>query len=164
MKNILRISTNIDVVDSWDELSSDEQRAYEAALEARKGAYAPYSGFMVGAATLLENGEMTVGCNQENASFPAGLCAERVAVFAAGAQYPGIPIKLLAISIGDNNSTPDPAAPCGICRQAISEFEHKQDAPIVLILGVAKRKFYRIGSSLELLPLGFHSGYLEGDK
>lgn len=164
MKNILRIATNIEVIESWKDLHPDEQRAYEAALEVRQHAYSPYSGFKVGAATLLENGEMTMGCNQENASFPAGLCAERVAVFGAGAQYPGVPIQLLAISIGDGSPPREPAAPCGICRQAISEFEHKQGSPIALILGVEKRKFYRIGSSLELLPLGFHSGYLEGDK
>lgn len=161
---ILRLSTNIQVIDDWQELSAQEQQAYEQALAVREKAYTPYSNFKVGACVLLENGETVVGCNQENASFPAGLCAERVAVFAAGAQYPDFPIKLIAISIQGGNGIIEPAAPCGNCRQVIGEFESKQDKPIPLLLGVDKSKFYKVASALELLPLSFHSGYLEGKK
>ena len=106
-----------------------------AAKSARKNAYAPYSNFQVGAAVLLENGIVVKGNNQENASYPIGLCAERVAVFAAGANYPGIKIKAIAITALSKQFHIDkPVAPCGACRQAIAEYEHRYKSPIRLIM------------------------------
>ena len=93
-----KIAFELMVFDSVEELSSGDRRLMETAVEARKKAYAPYSNFQVGAALLLENGEVVIGNNQENASYPSGLCAERVAIFQAGAKYPGIVIKSIAIS------------------------------------------------------------------
>jgi len=107
--------------DSIDELNADDRKLLEEAKKTVRDAYAPYSHFQVGAAVLLENGVIVRGNNQENASYPIGLCAERVAVFAAGANYPGIKIKAIAITASSNEFMIDqPVAPCGACRQAIA--------------------------------------------
>lgn len=144
-----------------NELDREDQVLLEKASIAREGAYAPYSNFKVGAAAILENGEIVVGSNQENASFPSGLCAERVAVFQAGARFPGIPIISLAISAGsDAEPSNEPAAPCGNCRQSIYEYEHKQGKPIRVILQGNQGPIYLINAISDLLPLGFNSSQL----
>jgi cytidine deaminase len=121
--------------DSVDELSSADKNLANEARKSASDAYAPYSNFHVGAAVLLENGVIVKGNNQENASYPIGLCAERVAVFAAGANYPGIKIKSIAITASSNDFMIDkPVAPCGACRQAIAEYEHRYGNEIHLIL------------------------------
>ncbi len=121
--------------DSVDDLDPVDQKLVAEARKSAGNAYAPYSNFNVGAAVLLENGTVVLGNNQENASYPIGLCAERVAVFSAGANYPGVKIKAIAITATSKQFAIDqPVAPCGACRQAIAEYEHRYQYPIRLIL------------------------------
>ncbi len=156
-----KISFEITVYDSVSELSDDDQNLMSAAVEARDRAYAPYSSFNVGAAVLLENGEIIEGNNQENASYPSGLCAERVAIFYAGAKYPGMKIKAIAITAASlNHEVKEPAAPCGNCRQAISEYEFRQQEPIKILLMGETGSIVECDSLSDLLPLGFNSSFL----
>ncbi len=154
-------NVTVKVFEDHNELTREDQLLLEKANMARNGAYAPYSNFKVGAAALLENGETVLGSNQENASFPSGLCAERVAVFQAGARFPGVRIISLAISAGsDKEPSNKPAAPCGNCRQSIYEYEHKQGKPIRVILQGSQGPVYIINAISDLLPLGFNSSQL----
>ncbi len=154
-------SFEITVYKAIEELESDDAALLKKAIGARKNAYAPYSNFQVGAAVLLENGEIVIGSNQENASYPSGLCAERVAVFQAGAKYPNVKIEKIAISAASSIHKVDtPAAPCGNCRQSISEYEFKQDAPIKLLLMGEVGDIIQCNSVEDILPLGFNSTYL----
>lgn len=149
------------IFEDANELSQNEQKLLHTAEQARENAYAPYSRFKVGAAVLLENGEVVIGNNQENASYPSGLCAERVAVFQAGAKYPGVAIKAVAISAASQDHVLQmPAAPCGNCRQSIMEYEQKQNAPIVLLLKAEKGPVYKCASMGDILPLAFNSAFL----
>ena len=133
------------------------------AVAARKDAYAPYSNFLVGAAVLLQNGKIIIGNNQENACYPSGLCAERVAIFHAGAKYPNIKIKAIAITATSKNYVASiPAAPCGNCRQSISEYEVKQETPIRLLLMGEVGEVFMCDSIADILPLGFDSSFLKG--
>ena len=155
------ITFDLLIFDSFEELSSKNKTVMTQAIEARKNAYAPYSNFHVGAAVLLENGEIIIGNNQENASYPSGLCAERVAVFQAGARFPGEVIKLIAISANSKDYLVDkPAAPCGNCRQSISEYEIKQGSPIELLLMGETGEVLKCASIADILPLAFNSSYL----
>ena len=149
------IHLGVDVL-GYDELSADEQRLVDAARGATAGAYAPYSNFKVGAAILLDNGEVVTGANQENVAFPSGTCAERSACYWAGAQYPGIPFRMIAIdSIGtDGHECSEPTAPCGACRQALLEYEVLAGAPVPVLL-VGHDIIYRLPSVQSLLPLAF---------
>ncbi|WP_461445091.1 cytidine deaminase [Maribacter sp.] len=156
-----KISFDLSVYDAVESLPDDELKLMQAAIAARKNAYAPYSDFYVGAAALLENGEVVIGNNQENASFPAGLCAEGVAVFQAGSRFPGVVIKTIAISAASNKYVVDkPTAPCGICRQSISEYENRQKTPISLLMAGEKGSVFKCESVADILPLGFDSSYL----
>jgi len=156
-----KISFDITVYDSVSELSNDDQNLMSFAVKARNRAYAPYSSFNVGASLLLENGEIIEGNNQENASYPSGLCAERVAVFYAGAKYPGVRIKAIAITAASlNHEVNEPAAPCGNCRQAISEYEFRQGEPIKILLMGETGSIIKCNSLADLLPLGFNSSFL----
>lgn len=156
-----RHSFEYEVYNSPEELSAEEQALLARAREVRADAYAPYSKFKVGAAVLLENQEVVIGSNQENASFPSGLCAERVAVFQAGARYPGIPIRAIAIVAalvkGDSSR---PAAPCGNCRQAIFEYENNQNSPITLLLMGSNGQVIKCRAIADLLPLAFGNDFL----
>jgi cytidine deaminase len=155
------ISFEMTVFENFDDLSIDDQKLMKAAIASRKNAYAPYSSFLVGAAVLLENGEIVIGNNQENASYPSGLCAERVAVFYAGARYPGVPIKAIAITAtSEKYVVNEPAAPCGNCRQAISEYEQKQEAPIQLMLMGETGEVIKCNSISDILPLAFGKSFL----
>lgn len=148
--------------DSVEELSVLDQRLMRAAIKARKNAYAPYSNFQVGAAVLLDNEEVVLGNNQENASYPSGLCAERVAIFHAGANFPGVAIRAIAISATSKNYVvTTPAAPCGNCRQSISEYEMKQKKPIQILMMGEKGKVLKCNSMADILPLAFDSSYLK---
>src|SRR5436190_18229438 len=130
MKEI-KIETKLSVFEIINELPTEVQSLMEQAVGVRKNAYAPYSKFRVGAAILLDNGKIVVGSNQENAAYPSGLCAERVAIFQAGAIYPDAKIEKLALTAAsDVNVTSTPIPPCGACRQSIAEYELKQDYPI----------------------------------
>lgn len=156
-----KIGFDIIIHDSFEELEESDRRLLERSVEARKNAYAPYSNFQVGAALELGNGEIVIGSNQENASYPSGLCAERVAVFYAGAKYPNVAIKTLAISVTSKNSDVlEPAAPCGNCRQSLFEYEYRQKSPIRILMMGAKGKVVECSSVADILPLGFDNTYL----
>lgn len=150
------------VYDSLDELGSEDRELMEKAVAIREDAYAPYSGFRVGAAILLEDGKIVTGNNQENASYPSGLCAERVAIFHAGANHPGKAIKAIAISVISNKrEVAIPAAPCGNCRQAISEYEQRQVEGIRILMMGSTGPVYSCDSIQDLLPLAFGKTYLD---
>ena len=155
MKEIT-ITTKFTAYDSVSELPSDIQLLMEEAIEIRKKAYAPYSKFRVGTAILLDNGKIVLGSNQENAAYPSGLCAERVAIFYAGALYPEAKIVTMAISAtSDTNPTLSPIPPCGACRQSISEYEIKQEVPIEIYFMGESGSVYKSDSLKNLLPLLF---------
>ena len=157
-----KVAFELSIFDSSDELSSEEQRLMQEAVRAREDAYAPYSGFKVGAAVLMENGRVVIGNNQENASYPSGLCAERVAVYQAGALYPGLEIRAIAVSAAaSTGKKTQPAAPCGNCRQAIAEYEQRQEAGIRILMSGDTGTVYKCGSVADLLPLAFGRSYLE---
>lgn len=155
MKEIT-ITTKFTAYDSVSELPSEIQLLMEQAIEIRKKAYAPYSKFRVGTAILLDNGKTVLGSNQENAAYPSGLCAERVAIFYAGALYPEAKIVTMAISAtSDTNPTLSPIPPCGACRQSISEYEIKQEIPIEIYFMGESGSVYKSDSLKNLLPLLF---------
>lgn len=160
MKEV-NIESKLTVFDDFDELPKDIALLMEKAKEARLKAYAPYSKFLVGAAILLDNGEVITGSNQENASYPSGLCAERTAIYYAGAQYPRAQIKTIAITAGSqSNGTTTPIPPCGACRQSIAEYEFKQDTPIEIYFMGTSGKVVKSKSLANLLPLGFDRSFL----
>ena len=155
MKEI-NINTTISVFSGINELPIEIQSLMNQAIETRKNAYAPYSKFRVGAAILLDNGKIVLGSNQENAAYPSGLCAERVAIFQAGAIYPNAKIVKLAITAAsDTNPTLSPIPPCGACRQSIAEYEFKQDTPIEIYFMGESGEVYKSNSINNLLPLSF---------
>ena len=144
------------------ELSAKEQQLVSNAKSAFKTAYAPYSGFLVGASVLLENGEVICGSNQENVAYPSGLCAERVALFYAGAKYPNIKINTIAVSVLSKNfEVTDVISPCGACRQVMAEYEDKQDNPIKVILHSPTDKVLIANRVEDLLPFMFKSPLLK---
>jgi len=160
MKEI-KIESIFHVYESLDELSSDVRNLMINAIEARKNAYAPYSKFKVGTALLLDNGEIILGSNQENASYPSGLCAERTAIYYAGAKYPNAKIIRMAITAAsENQKTVKPIPPCGACRQAIAEYEVKQETPIEIYFMGEEGKVIKSNSLLNLLPLVFDKSVL----
>lgn len=160
MKSLI-ITSTLEVYDSLDELPENVQDLMRQAFEARDKAYAPYSKFQVGAALLLDNGEVVTGSNQENASYPSGLCAERTAIFYAGAQYPKARVQQLAISAkSQNHQVVTPIPPCGACRQSIAEYEVRQESPIEIYFMGESGKVVKSNSLKELLPLVFDSTYL----
>ncbi len=139
-----------------EELSAEERHVVELAIEATERSYAPYSNFHVGAAVLLDNGVEIMGCNQENAAFPVGLCAERTAIYAAGAQYPNVPVNVLAIAARgtDGELVAEPVSPCGSCRQVMVETEHRSGRELVILLH-GRNRILRINGIRELMPLTF---------
>lgn len=150
------------VYDSMEELPEEQQWLLSEAREVTSQAYAPYSNFQVGAVAQLANGEIVAGTNQENASFPVGLCAERVLLAAASSMFPKIPINTIAISYKSENHISDhPISPCGICRQSLQEFESRVNHPVQLILGGMSGPVYVIDSASRLLPLAFTSSELK---
>ncbi|MCK5838373.1 MAG: cytidine deaminase [Bacteroidales bacterium] len=151
--------------DSIDELNKEDRMLLEKAKEAHKSAYAPYSQYYVGAAILLDTGVVVTGNNQENVATPSGLCAERVAVFAASANYPGIPIKAIAITAHAKNFIINtPVTPCGACRQVLAEYEEHHNSNIRTILMGETGKIYIIESISGLLPMMFHAKELKKNK
>jgi cytidine deaminase len=159
---IISLHTEIECFDDSNDLQIAEQNLLQHASEAKDAAYAPYSRFLVGAALLLEDGTIVKGNNQENAAYPSGLCAERVAIFAAGANFPGKLIKKIAITAASMDFPSDhPVAPCGACRQTMLEYELNQKEPIILIMKGTTGKTYRSSSVGQLLPLFFHEDGLK---
>jgi len=137
------------------ELPAQDKQLIEAARSAALNAYAPYSKFQVGAAVLLENGELITGNNQENADFTDGLCAERVALFYAQAKFPGVPVKTIAVTANNGKGIlEEPAQPCGSCRQVLVETEVRFDQPIRIILD-GKHCIHVLDGAESLLPLAF---------
>ncbi|MEP5253643.1 MAG: cytidine deaminase [Winogradskyella arenosi] len=160
MKEV-KLETTLQVYTDINEVSEDIQNLMQAAIEAREDAYAPYSKFNVGAAILLDNGEIVIGNNQENACFPSGLCAERTAIYYAGAKFPKAKMLTMAITASSQNQLTDkPIPPCGACRQAIAEYEIKQDLPIEIYFMGAQGKVVKSHSLANLLPLLFESSVL----
>lgn len=160
MRNIT-IETNLIAFDSLQDLPPDIQNLMEQATKARKNAYAPYSKFRVGAAILLDNGKIIIGSNQENAAYPSGLCAERVAIFQAGALYPQSRILKMAITAAsETNTTLTPVPPCGSCRQSIAEYEIRQESPIEIYFMGEKGEIYKSASLKNLLPFLFEKKLL----
>ena len=148
-------------VRSHSELSQEEQSLLKSATEAATKAYAPYSHFRVGAAVKLANGEILSGCNQENAAFPSGLCAERVTVFYANAKFPDIAVETLLITVLDEAGEyrKNPVPPCGACRQVLTETEFRQKQPMRVLL-VGKDEVLEFASASDLLPLIFSGNEL----
>lgn len=149
------------VFDNLEELPNDIQNLMNQAVTIRKKAYAPYSQFRVGTALLLDNGKTVLGSNQENAAYPSGLCAERVAIFHAGSVYPEAKILKMAITAAsDTNQTQAPIPPCGSCRQSIAEYEIKQDTPIEIYFMGEIGTIYQSASLKNLLPFMFDKKFL----
>ncbi|GGD87005.1 cytidine deaminase [Planktosalinus lacus] len=158
----LEIQTKLTIYNSKEALSETTRSLFLEAEKARERAYAPYSHFRVGAALLLDNGEVITGNNQENAAYPSGLCAERVAVFYANAQYPQNKIiQLVVTARSEKQEIKEPISPCGSCRQAIAEYEIKQNQPIEIYFMGETGNIYKTDSIKELLPLLFDKKHLD---
>ena len=144
------------------DIPNDELMLIEEALKARENAHAPYSKFMVGASILMEDGTVVTGNNQENAAYPSGLCAERTAIYHAGAMYPKLKIMKLAVVGGLKDCPTDtPVAPCGACRQAILEYAQKQGSPIEIIFaGTVSAPAIKVNDIENLLPFCFGKDFL----
>lgn len=150
----VNITINIDFC-SMEELTRDERELVQIAIDATKNSYAKYSKFYVGAAVRLEDGQVFIGANQENAAFPSGLCAERTAIFSAQANSPGQAITTLAVAARNNFGPLDnPVTPCGGCRQVMLEMEDRYQRDVKVLL-YGKKGIYRVKSVKDLLPLSF---------
>lgn len=150
-----------EVYDLIDELAEADAQLLNAARQVTRHAYAPYSHFRVGAVARLNNGEIITGTNQENASFPVGLCAERVLLASAASLFPDVPVQTIAISYNnENGQSTHPISPCGICRQNLLEYEARLKQPIRLILGGLTGKVFLVERAEMLLPLSFTASEL----
>jgi cytidine deaminase len=157
----IEVSTSATVYNDISELSGEDHMLMQKAIEARKKAYAPYSKFNVGAALLLDNGEIVLGNNQESAAYPSGMCAERVAIWKAGSMYPDMKIKKLAITASSSITKVDkPIGPCGACRQTLSEYEINQKTSFQVLFMGEVGEVVVTESLLSLLPFSFDSTYL----
>ena len=157
----MEIRINIEEYKSPDELSDEEQQLIERAIQTARDAYAPYSKFHVGASLLLDDGTFVDGNNQENAAYPDGLCAERVAMFAANALHPGSPVKMMAVAaIYQDKLLDQPVYPCGSCRQALLESENRFMQPIRILM-YGKAGIHAVNNIKDLLPLSFDSSFLK---
>ena len=136
------------------ELNDVEMRLRNSAIDAAGSAYAPYSGFFVGAAVLLDDGTIIKGCNQENAVYPLGLCAERVALSCAGASFPDVPVVSIAIAAVKDGIVQPSISPCGGCRQAMLETEQRYGQPLSVLL-CGSDETVLVSSARDLLPLSF---------
>ncbi|AZJ32458.1 cytidine deaminase [Tenacibaculum sp. Mcav3-52] len=155
------VTTKATVFDNISQLSTEDAFLIQKAIEARQKAYAPYSKFNVGAAVLLDNGQVVLGNNQESAAYPSGMCAERVAIWKAGSEYPNMKVLKIAITAASENSTVDkPVGPCGACRQTLSEYEINQKQPIEILFTGEVGQIVKTESLLSLLPFSFDSSYL----
>jgi len=156
-----KITSVFNVFDKPEELPESTQELFKAAEKARDTAYAPYSRFLVGAAIRLKSGKIITGSNQENAAYPSGLCAERVAIFYAGANHPDEIIEELAVTVKSTEKVVDnPAPPCGSCRQAIAEYEFKQNQHIRIYFRGETGQIIQSESLIDLLPLAFDSTFM----
>ncbi len=162
---IRKFNIQIEEYEHLELLENQESNLLQRAQEAIKGSYAPYSEFRVGAAVLLENGEVILGSNQENAAYPSGLCAERVAIFHAKSKYPDIKVKSIAITAAaDNFITKSPITPCGACRQVIAETESRQNGKIRILMKGQEGIVQAVNGIENLLPLMFKEEQLKKSK
>jgi cytidine deaminase len=147
---------NYQLFSNWTDLPEQEQRLVDKAYEAMENAYDPYSEFKVGACALMDDGSFILGNNQENAAFPSGICAERVALFYAGANFPNKKVLTLCIvAKGDLMPASQLLSPCGGCRQVMLESENRQKQPIRVILVNQDKRTMVLDSVIQLLPFGF---------
>lgn len=160
MKKI-NISTSAIIYNDFSELSEEDKIIMQKAIEAKETSYAPYSKFNVGAAILLENDAVILGSNQENAAYPSGMCAERVAIWKAATAYPNVNIKKLAITASSTSIEVDkPAGPCGACRQTLLEFEVNQKQPFEVLFMGEVGEVIKTESLVALLPFSFDKTHL----
>jgi cytidine deaminase len=160
--NIKEIKIKITEFSGTSELPEEEQNLLQQAAKSAFNSYAPYSEFHVGAAVLLENGDIICGSNQENAAYPSGLCAERVALFYANSKYPGLRVKALAISAhADHFLIDKPISPCGTCRQVIAETENRQKSKIRILMQGETGPVNMTEGIDNLLPLTFYEEKLK---
>ncbi|MFZ2285265.1 MAG: cytidine deaminase [Lutibacter sp.] len=160
MKKI-ELKTQITIFDSIDELNATVKGLMNKAIEAKQNAYAPYSKFKVGAALLLDDGTIITGNNQENAAYPSGMCAERVAIWKVSSDFPDKKILKLAISASSSSQIlKEPVAPCGACRQTLSEYEIKQKDKIEVYFMGEEGEIIKTESVLDLLPIAFDKTFL----
>jgi len=151
-----QITINVQTFEDIRELNEDDAFLLNEARSVTQFAYAPYSNFLVGAFAKLANGETVSGTNQENASFPAGICAERTLMSAASSLFPGVGIETIAISYNNLKGSSDrPISPCGICRQTLMEFQERTQQPIRIILGGLEGSVQILENAKDLLPLVF---------
>ena len=143
--------------ESLDQLNPQDRKLADAAIAAIATSYAPYSNFNVGAAVLLEDGDVIQGSNQENAAYPSGICAERTALFYAGASRPDKAVVKIAIAAGQNGVLcENPVTPCGACRQVMVQSQLKGGHPIEIIL-IGSKKIWKFAKVEDLLPFTFDS-------
>ena len=148
--------------DNFDDLDQESKYLVHKAKEATAHAYAPYSKFHVGAALILEDGTVVTGANQENASYPLCMCAERVALYAMASAYPDKRIvKMAIVAHKKNHKELVPAASCGACRQVMAEFEDRQKKPFEVVMMVEEDKWVKCSSAAALLPFVFTKDNLE---
>jgi cytidine deaminase len=158
---LVTLTTQYRIYKYPSELSAGDIEILEVASRMLDHAYAPYSGFHVGAGVRLVDGKIYPGSNQENASYPLCMCGERVALYNASANSPGIALETLAIVVRNpKKAVLVPASPCGACRQVISEYENRYGQPIRILLKAESDKVFELRSVAELLPLGFNDSYL----
>ncbi|MBO7644205.1 MAG: cytidine deaminase [Bacteroidales bacterium] len=152
-----KIDISFEEYSSLSELNAEDRELAQAAIEGMRGSYAPYSHFNVGAAVRMSNGQIVRGANQENAAFPSGLCAERTAMFAAGAKYPDKDMCSIALCGGlYGKLTDEPATPCGACRQVMAQYQAKAGQPMSVIM-VGARRIWKFAKVDDILPLIFDS-------
>ncbi|MCK6638496.1 MAG: cytidine deaminase [Bacteroidia bacterium] len=156
------ITSKVEVYSSESELIQEERDLLQSARETADNAYAPYSGFRVGAVLRMDNGEILTGSNQENVAYPSGLCAERVALFHAGTVFPSAAATHLVIACQSVNFEVNrPITPCGACRQVIAEYESRWGKPIRILMAGAKGEIYAVNGIGGLLPLAFEANELK---
>jgi len=160
MKEI-NTGTSAFIFQDINELSDVDKNLMQAAIKASRNAYAPYSGFSVGAALLMEDDSIITGNNQENAAYPSGMCAERVAIWKAGSSYPNKKVKKIAITaVSSNKKLDKPVGPCGACRQTLLEYEVNQKEDMEILFMGEIGNVVKANSIASLLPFSFDSSYL----
>ena len=160
MKEI-NTGTSAFIFQDINELSDVDKNLMQAAIKASRNAYAPYSGFSVGAALLMEDDSIIIGNNQENAAYPSGMCAERVAIWKAGSSYPNKKVKKIAITaVSSNKQLDKPVGPCGACRQTLLEYEVNQKEDMEILFMGEIGNVVKANSIASLLPFSFYSSYL----
>jgi cytidine deaminase len=162
---IKKITLQVEEYSTLDELPDADREIMDQAIQARASAYSPYSRFEVGAAVRLSNGAVITGSNQENAAYPSGLCAERVAMFHAQSQYPDIAIEAIAVTAASQDfKMTEPVSPCGSCRQVMAEYENRHHHNIRVIMGSNDGKYWAINGIDNLLPLMFQLEQLKKEN